>query len=102
MKKLTRLDIAELELETLFAGKVWVFTPVLPRMNTTWGLGIAVANEHDYSPVPLSRANADTLNEMEAHADELNAQMGIDRDTALRIVASTGRFKLNEGYRSHD
>lgn len=88
IKKLSNMDRAELELEALFVGKLWCFTTVL--RGSFVGLGVAVANEPGYSPVPLSRCHSDDYHAMEAHADELNQQwLGLDRMTAMRVLCSS-------------
>jgi hypothetical protein len=78
---------AELEIEAKFAGKAWAFTPVMGQYG--WQLGIAVANEAGYSPVPGFFCHADTYDEMADHADELNRERGMEPPEAMRIIASS-------------
>jgi len=53
-------------------------------------LGIAIANERGYVPIPEHWANGDNLAELEAHARVLNEQLfGLTEDEELRIIAST-------------
>jgi hypothetical protein len=74
----------------LCAGKVYAFVAVLaPGRGETYQLGIAVANEAGYHPVPLHWAHADTMEEMQAEATRLNAEMGLDEGRAALIVASS-------------
>lgn len=53
-------------------------------------LGVAVANESGYHPVPLGWARYASLDAASAHADALNeSALGLDAETAFRIIAST-------------
>lgn len=88
LKPLTAEGRFECGLDTAFLGKIWAFVPVVGE-NFGARLGVAVANENGYSPVPEHWCNADTWQEMSDHADELNAAMGLDPMTAVNIVAST-------------
>jgi hypothetical protein len=94
LKKLSACSRAELELEALFAGKLWAFTPVMGDYG--WQLGIAVSNEAGYSPVPGFFCHADTYDEMADHADDLNRERGQEPREAASIVASSmAQGKLN-------
>jgi hypothetical protein len=56
------------------------------------GLGIAIANERGYCPIPLTWAHGDNFQEMMDHADEINREvLGISRDQAFEIIATTMR-----------
>lgn len=87
MKKLSLLGRAELGIAELFAGKCYAYVPVIA--GSCIGLGIAVANEPGYSPIPTFWAWASTWAEMDAHADELNCELGLNDEAAMRIVASS-------------
>ena len=88
IKKLSRLMFLELEIEKKFAGKAYAFTPVMK--GSFIGLGIAVANEPGYSPVPMTFCHGDNHAEMEAHAEEANREfLGHSEDTAMTIVCSS-------------
>lgn len=56
----------------------------------TVGLGLAIANEAGYHAVPLTWVHSDSWDEMEKHAEQLNAELfGLTPGKAARIVAST-------------
>ncbi len=54
-------------------------------------LGVAIADEPGYHPIPDVWCHADNRAEMRAHADTLNAERGLDQLAAVRIVASSMR-----------
>lgn len=59
---------------------------------TAWGLGIAVANEDGYYPVPLHWCHSDDHDAMYAHADQLNKELfGHDATAAAKIICTTMR-----------
>lgn len=87
LKPLTFEGRIEIDLDAKMAGKVYAFTPVVREGYI--GLGIAVANESGYLPVPQFFCYADRWDEMSAHADELNRALGLDDRSAARVVAST-------------
>ncbi len=87
IKKLSKEGQFELGIEEKFQGKQWAYTVVTGEH--AMGLGIACANERGYCPVPLSWAHADTWDEMEAHAKELNTERGVAPDEVNRIVLSS-------------
>lgn len=89
MKKLSNLGIAELELEALFAGKLWAYVAVIPPKGPGAALGIAVANEAGYHPIPLNWCWGDNYLDMEKHADELNNERGMSVHEAASIIASS-------------
>jgi hypothetical protein len=91
MKPLSQLAIAELEIEQLFAGKLWAYVPVSDGTYAQWGLGIAVANERGYNPIPPYWCHGDNYNQLGDHADLLNERRGMSRDEVARIIASTMR-----------
>lgn len=87
MKPLSALARAELEIEAKFAGKLWAYTAVIGKHEPA-RLGIAVANEPGYVPIPEYWANG-SYDEMSDHADALNAERGQSLDESLRIVAAS-------------
>lgn len=87
LHKLSKCSQLELGIEQTFAGRQWAFTPVMGDYG--WQLGIAEANVAGYSPVPGFFCNADSYDEMADHADELNAERGIDPREAGSIVGSS-------------
>ena len=87
MKKLSKLMRLELGIDSKLASKQWAYTTIVAKHGI--GLGIAVANERGYCPVPFAFCNAKTWNEMENHADELNLERGVNADEAMRTVASS-------------
>lgn len=86
MKKLSlesKLDVAE-----KFAGKLYCFVNVCSEHGEGGALGVAVANESGYWPIPVFFANG-TYSEMEEHADELNLELGYKPRFALDIIMSS-------------
>lgn len=64
-------------------------TPAEKLDGINGALGLALANESGYAPVPLGWARYASLDAATEHADALNAGLGLDAETAFRIVAST-------------
>ena len=92
LKPFTTEGRFECGLDEIVAGKVWAFVPVIgPVGGPGTALGVAVANERGYHPVPVYWCHADTWAEMETHVDELNAAEGLSEDEYMRIVATTMR-----------
>lgn len=87
MKSLSNQMILELEIAAKFAGKSWAYAAVLDK-NYGAALGIAVANEAGYSPVPAFFCNG-TYAEMSKEADRLNAERGLGKEESVRIVCSS-------------
>lgn len=87
MKKLSKCAMLELGIEAKYAGKMWAFTVVIGQLEGG-ALGIAVANEAGYSPVPEFWAHG-TYQEMQDHADELNKERGLGVEEAMNIVCSS-------------
>lgn len=77
----------ECGLDKFVAGKVWAFTAVIRDL--AYGLGIAVANEPGFNPIPLTWCHGDNWLEMDEHASELNRANGVSEEQELRIVLST-------------
>jgi hypothetical protein len=88
LKPLTFEGRFECGLDDIVKGKVWAFVAVTGEHYGA-RLGIAIANENGYNPVPEFWAHADTHDEMQAHADELNEKEGKDKRLAAEIVCST-------------
>ena len=88
MKPLTFEGRFECGLDEIVTGKVWAFVAVTGE-NYGARLGVAFANEPGYTPIPEFWANADRHDEMQAHADELNAAEGLDKLAAAKIICST-------------
>lgn len=95
LKLLTAEGRFECGLAEVVAGKVWAFAPVVPNVpGPLFGLGVAIANEPGYIPIPLHWVHADTYEEAADHADELNRAEGLDDKTAYRIIASTMKSRF--------
>lgn len=88
LKELTKEGRFECGLDALVKGKDWAFTAVVGD-HCAARLGVAIANESGYVPVPETWAHADDYDAMEAHAEALNAAEGLDPKTAALIVVST-------------
>lgn len=98
MKKLSLLMIIELGIDEMFRGKLWAYTPVIDEKGI--GLGIAVANEAGYNPIPLQWCNGEKYDEVREHADELNAERGLSSDCSMRVVMSTMAAQNAKKHRS--
>lgn len=96
MRELTREAQAELGIEDKFRGKVWAFVPVTSGYadGPTWALGIAVANERGYCPVPPYWCHAEEFAEMVDHARDLNEARGLSVATSDQITVSTMQHGL--------
>lgn len=66
----------------------WAFIAVIGD-HCAARLGVAMANESGYVPIPETWANADSYDEMEAHAEALNLAEGVPAKTAALIQVST-------------
>lgn len=88
-----------------FAGKTIAFVPVMhdhesPDGKTRAALGVAVANENGFCPIPQFYFAADKYDDAETKADALNRDtLKIDAETAVRIQISTmgGQRFIPEG-----
>lgn len=99
LKKLTFEGRFECGFDKIGHGKVRALTPTIQPGGI--GLGIAVANERGYYPVPLHWCRADTYDEMDAHADELNKELfNLLPRAAAVIVASSMRAQNEEKWHS--
>ena len=54
-----------------------------------FSIGIAVANERGYTPVPIGWARFQRLDIAQSNADVLNKHLGLDAKREFEIVAST-------------
>jgi hypothetical protein len=68
-----------------FPGKLYAFTAVVTKSG--WQLGVAVANEQGYNPIP-GKTFKDRA-EAKEWADGLNKHIGRDADQVLRIIGSS-------------
>jgi hypothetical protein len=92
MKQLSFEGRFESGMNAIVEGKVWAFCPTPAEGDRPmYGLGIALANEQGYYPIPLAWVWGDTWAEMSAHAESLNAEEGLSRLDAAKIVISTMR-----------
>lgn len=72
----------------LVKGKAAAFTAAIHSGGM--GLGLAVANQPGYYPVPLAWCHGDDWNELRKHADALNLEhFDLDAKAASTIVASS-------------
>jgi len=86
MKRQLGVDM-QIDIEAAFAPKLWAFVAVVTSDGCA--LGVAVANERGYSPVPLTRYCVSDYNDAEAEADRLNAARGMSEDMVMRITMSS-------------
>lgn len=97
IKKLSNEGRFEAGIDEIVHGKVWAFVPVFAAPAITRAtsanvlLGVAIANEAGYYPVPWAWCHADDYGEMADHADELNRAQGLTDEEAARIALSTMR-----------
>jgi len=90
MKRFTFEGRFECGFDAIVRGKVVALVALYVGPGTLWGLGIAVANEPGYIPVPTYWCHADTAEEMNAHVDQLNRELfKLEPEQALSIIAST-------------
>jgi hypothetical protein len=73
MKMMT--DTAAAAIASKYAGKLVCFAPAHDERRRCWGLGIVIDGETGYYPVPTSLAWAATREDMQQHADDLNARV---------------------------
>lgn len=88
LKPLTAEGRFEAGIDNVVKGKVWAYVAVTGEHYGA-RLGIAIANQQGYNPVPEHWAHADTYDEMSAHADELNEAEGLSKWNATEVVIST-------------
>lgn len=71
-------------------GKLIAFTPVVSKHGCA--LGVAVANEPGYMPIPEGHFVVDRYDEALAEANRLNRDvLEIDEKTAIEVIASSMR-----------
>jgi hypothetical protein len=88
MKRLSEEGRFECGLDEVVKGKCWAFTCVLGE-HYNFRLGVAIANEPGYYPVPEFWCHGDSYDEMHRHVDELNDKEGLTQDEAARIMCSS-------------
>lgn len=87
MKKQLGIDVQH-DCADAFGGKLWTFVAI-----SDGTLGVAVANEKGYSPVPAFHYKVDRYDEAEAEADRLNEAMhGQTHRASSDIVLTTMSF----------
>ncbi len=64
-----------------------------------FGLGVAVANERGYNPVPAGWAISEDMAKAREEAERLNELLGHSKETSFQIIASTmgGRLYRRAG-----
>lgn len=88
LKPLTYEGRFECGLDALTRGKLCALTPVI--QGSRMGLGLAMANESGYHPVPLHWCSGDNWEELQAHADALNVELfDLDKRAAASVVCSS-------------
>ncbi|MDZ4053101.1 MAG: hypothetical protein U1E24_07530 [Phenylobacterium sp.] len=88
LRELTSEGRFESGLDSLVSGKRYAFLAVIGERYAA-RLAAAVENEPGYYPIPEALAHADSMLELQRHADRLNADMGLDTREAGRLVATT-------------
>jgi hypothetical protein len=76
-----------------FPDKVYAFTAVIGGGG--WQLGLAIANEGGYNPIPGKTFATQT--EAKQWADGLNKHIGRDEDSVMAIICSTMGGRRVEG-----
>ncbi len=89
MKKFSFEGRFESGLDDVVKGKAFAFTPGEMHADGKVGLGVAIANEPGYLPIPSHWCIADNYAEMADHCDDLNAAEGLDPKAAAIIVCSS-------------
>lgn len=76
------------DIECAFKGKLWAFIPVLAKSHK---IGVAVANEAGYSPVPciMTMDCSENWTDTQKYCDQLNARRGQTKEVSLDIIASS-------------
>lgn len=72
-----------------FNDKAYAYVVVTAKGESGFSLGIAVANENGYNPIDGRTFKSE--DEARHWADSLNGHIGLDQDTAWRIICSTMR-----------
>ena len=68
-----------------FPGQLYAFVAVIG--GNAWQLGVAVANEQGYHPIPGK--TFDSQSEAKLWAEGLNRHIGRDDDSVMAIIASS-------------
>jgi hypothetical protein len=97
IKRLSLLGQVESGLADAVAGKSYAFVTVpiergregVHQPGCNVGLGVAIEDEPGYLQVPVYWCHADSWTEMEAHAAELNRELGHTDEAAAIIIASS-------------
>lgn len=80
----------ECGLDEAVAGKVWAFVAAGSDGPGVARLGVAIANEPGYMPIPTHWCFGENWSAFEAYVDELNAAEGVwTKRQAIEIVCST-------------
>lgn len=87
-RELTAEGRFESGIDDLVAGKRFAFLAIVGE-NYPARLGAAVEHEPGYYPIPEFWAHADSLADMQAHADHLNAEMGFSVRDAEHLVLTS-------------
>lgn len=76
------------DIEESFKGKLWTYTPAC---RAECKIGVAVANEPGFTPIPhnMTRDCGDRYNEQKAYCDALNTERGQTKKESLEIVSSS-------------
>jgi hypothetical protein len=88
MKEFTKEGRFECGLDAAVKGKTWAFVAVVGEHYPA-RLGVAIANESGFMPIPEHWCNADDYDAMEAHAEALNTAEGLNPRQAAEIQCST-------------
>jgi hypothetical protein len=93
LKPLTNEGKASCGLDEIVKGKFYAFTAVVnhDKNGPPFVLGVAIANEPGYYPIPSFWAYSDDYSELSRHADDLNREIGVDEKAAARVVCSSMR-----------
>jgi len=98
IRKFTAEGRFECGLDAVVKNKVYAFVAVIGQHNPA-ALGVAIANEAGYVPIPEHWCYGDDYHEMEEYADELNAAMDLTPKASTIIVASTMGKAVRHGGR---
>lgn len=73
-----------------FRGQRYAYVPVLlDDEGMGFGLGVAVAREPGYFPIPASFFKTGDYKEAAQTADGMNLHIGLSEDAAVKIIASS-------------
>ena len=77
----------QVDVAAAFAGKLWAYVAVTAEHGSA--LGVAVANEPGYCPVPSFHYCVADYSLADSEAQRLNRSRGISRDQEIEIVCSS-------------